>query len=179
MDRSSLNFLYGANIKTATEAALRASQVASQVSALTRNKIFSVRSILSCVCGQRIAAKFDQLTPESGIAINDSLISRPLDASEIAQLVNLYSQGLLSKRTVLDELQRGGILDPDLRVEEEIERTELDHQELVDQEIDDELARQEAVAASTESQTPVPDQSGEPIDIENPESAQAAASRQQ
>ena len=39
-------------------------------------------------CGE-----FDQITSESGIAINDSLISRALDASEIAQLVNLYSQG--------------------------------------------------------------------------------------
>ena len=38
MDRSSLNFLYGANVKTATEASLRASQVASSVSALIRNK---------------------------------------------------------------------------------------------------------------------------------------------
>jgi len=38
MDRSSLNFLYGANVKTATEASLRASQVASSVSALVRNK---------------------------------------------------------------------------------------------------------------------------------------------
>ena len=31
MDRSSLNFLYGANIKTATEASLRASQVAAMI----------------------------------------------------------------------------------------------------------------------------------------------------
>ena len=177
MDRSSLNFLYGANIKTATEAALRASQVASQVSALTRNKTSAFNVVMRLWAAY--SGEFDQLTSESGIAINDSLISRPLDASEIAQLVNLYSQGLLSKRTVLDELQRGGILDPDLRVEEEIERTELDHQELVDQEIDDELARQEAVATSTESQTPESEESGEPIDVETPESAQAAAARQQ
>ena len=38
MDRSSLNFLYGANVKTATEASLRASQVSSSVSAMVRNK---------------------------------------------------------------------------------------------------------------------------------------------
>jgi hypothetical protein len=177
MDRSSLNFLYGANIKTATEAALRASQVASQVSALTRNKTSAFNVVMRLWAAY--SGEFNQLTSESGIAINDSLISRPLDASEIAQLVNLYSQGLLSKRTVLDELQRGGILDPDLRVEEEIERTELDHQELVDQEIDDELARQEAVATSTADQTSETEQSGEPIDVETPESAQAAASRQQ
>ena len=38
--------------------------------------------------------------------MNDSLISKPMDASEIAQMVNLYSRSG-SKRTVLDELQRG------------------------------------------------------------------------
>ena len=56
-----------------------------------------------------------------------------MDASEIAQMVNLYSQGLVSKRTVLDELQRGGVLDPDLKVDEEIARTEEDHAEQIDQ----------------------------------------------
>jgi hypothetical protein len=60
------------------------------------------------------------------MAINDSLINRPLDPSGIAQMVNLHSAGLLSKRTVLEELQRGGVLDPDLRVASEIERIDKD-----------------------------------------------------
>ncbi len=178
MDRSSLNFLYGANIKTATEASLRASQVASQVSALTRNKTSSFVTVMKLWAAY--SGELGQLTPESGIAINDSLISRPLGASEIAQLVNLYSQGLLSKRTVLDELQRGGILDPDLKIEEEVARTEEDHQEQVDQMIDDELAMQEAAPESSDdSPTPSP-ADGEPNDdIETPEKTQASASRQQ
>ena len=178
MDRSSLNFLYGANIKTATEASLRASQVASQVSALTRNKTSAFSNVMRLWAAY--SGELDQVNPESGIAINDSLISRPLEASEIAQLVNLYSQGLLSKRTVLDELQRGGILDPDLKVEEEIARTEEDHQEQVDQMIDDELAMQEAAPeSSVDSPTP-PQGDGEPTDdIDTPEKVQASASRQQ
>ena len=178
MDRSSLNFLYGANIKTATEASLRASQVASQVSALTRNKTSAFSNVMRLWAAY--SGELDQVNPESGIAINDSLISRPLEASEIAQLVNLYSQGLLSKRTVLDELQRGGILDPDLKVEEEIARTEEDHQEQVDQMIDDELAIQEAAPeSSVDSPTP-PQEDGEPTDdTETPEKVQASASRQQ
>ena len=55
----------------------------------------------------------------------------------MAQLVNLYSNGLMSKKTVLDELQRGGVLDPDLVVEDEIERIEEDRAEKLDQDVED------------------------------------------
>lgn len=120
MDRSSLNFLYGSNIKTATEASLRASQVASQVSALIRNKTSSFATIMRLWAAY--AGQLQSLTSESGISINDSLINRPIDPSGMAQLVNLYNAGILSKRTVLDELQRGGVLDPDLKIGQEIER---------------------------------------------------------
>ena len=37
-------------------------------------------------------------------------------------MVNLHSAGILSKRTVLEELQRGAVLDPELKVEEELNR---------------------------------------------------------
>lgn len=122
MDRSSLNFLYGSNIKTATEASLRASQVSSQVSALIRNKTSSFATIMRLWAAY--AGELSSLTPESGIAINDSLINRPIDPSGMAQLVNLYNAGILSKRTVLDELQRGGVLDPDMKIDQEMARTE-------------------------------------------------------
>jgi hypothetical protein len=75
------------------------------------------------------AGEQDSITPESGIAMNDSLINKPLGASEIAQLVNLFTNDLLSKQTVLDELQRGGVLDPDLVIEDEIERIDEDKEE--------------------------------------------------
>ncbi len=127
MDRSSLNFLYGANVKTATEASLRASQVASSVAALTRNKaaMFGViMRLWAWYAGEQAA-----ITDESGLAMNDSLMSKPLEASEMAQLVNLYNTNLLSRKTVLEELQRGGVLDPDLVVADEIERIEEDQAE--------------------------------------------------
>ena len=44
------------------------------------------------------AGEQSSITSESGLAINDSLMSKPLEASEIAQLVNLYTNGLLSRR---------------------------------------------------------------------------------
>ena len=124
MDRSGLNFLYGANIKTATEAALRASQISSQVSSLIRNKVSSFVTVMRLWAAY--AGELATLTPESGMAISDALINRPIDASGIAQMVNLYGAGLLSKRTVLEELQRGGVIDPDLKVAIELERIEED-----------------------------------------------------
>lgn len=182
MDRSSLNFLYGANIKTATEASLRASQIASQVAALVRNKSASFGTVMKLWAAY--SGEMDQIIPESGIAINDSLINKPLGASEIAQLVNLYSQGLLSKRTVLDELQRGGILDPDLRVDDEIMRTEEDHAQNLDQTIEDELKQKDALATAEQnsSDPPTLDQptAGDTMaDVQTPEKVQASASRAQ
>ena len=120
MDRSGLNFLYGANIKTATEASLRASQVASQVSALVRNKV-SVFSAIMRIWAAYMGEQAD-ITPESGIQINDSLINRPLDPSGVAQIINLVNGGLMSKRSALHELVRGGAIDPDTDIEKELQR---------------------------------------------------------
>lgn len=120
MDRSGLNFLYGANIKTATEASLRASQISSQVSSLIRNKASTFNAVLRLWAFY--AGELNNLTTESGIAINDSLINRPIDPSGIAQMINLYNAGILSRVTVLQELQRGGVLDPDLKIDAEIEK---------------------------------------------------------
>ena len=182
MDRSSLNFLYGANIKTATEASLRASQVASQVASLVRNKTAAFNTVMKLWAAY--SGELQQINSESGIAINDSLINRPLGASEIAQLVNLYSQGILSKRTVLDELQRGGILDPDLKVDEEIYRTEEDHEDDIEQQIDDEQRRAGMIGQSEQNQAVnrnQPRERGRQSNdgIETPARAQASASRAQ
>lgn len=148
MDRSSLNFLYGANVKTATEASLRASQVASSVNTLVRNKVAAFGVLMRLWAWY--AGEQGQITEESGLAINDSLINKPLGASEMAQLVNLYTQQLLSRRTVLDELQRGGVLDPDLLVEEEISRIEQDHQDKMEQQAQDAEAKLEQDLARAE-----------------------------
>lgn len=120
MDRSGLNFLFGSSVRTATEAALRSSQISSQVSSLIRNKASSFGTIIRLWAAY--AGELASITRESGLSVNDSLINKPIDPSGIAQLTNLYNAGLLSRRTVLDELQRGGVLDPDLKIENEIKR---------------------------------------------------------
>lgn len=157
MDRSSLNFLYGANVKTATEASLRASQVASSVSALIRNKTATFGVLMRLWAWY--AGEQSNITKESGLSINDSLISKPVEASEIAQLVNLYSNGLLSRETVLEELQRGGVLDPDLLIANEIERIESDRQENIEKQheeaeakLEDDLKRAEEFQAAAPNQ---------------------------
>lgn len=126
MDRASLNFLYGANLKTATEAALRASQVSAQVAGMVRNKISTFDTLM------RLWALFSgetgSIKSESGLALNESLINKPIDSSGIAQMVNLYREGLISRQTTLEELRRGGVLDPDLRITEEVKRIEADTQ---------------------------------------------------
>ena len=149
MDRSSLNFLYGANVKTATEASLRASQVASSVSALIRNKTAMFGVLMRLWAWY--AGEQGSITEESGMAVNDSLISKPLEASEMAQMVNLYSNGLMSRRTVLEELQRGGVRDPDLVIDAEIERIEEDREDNLDKQMEEGELKLEADLKRAES----------------------------
>jgi hypothetical protein len=141
MDRSGLNFLFGSSVRTATEAALRSSQISSQVSSLIRNKASSFGAIMRMWAAY--AGELANLSRESGLSVNDSLINKPIDPSGIAQLTNLYNAGLLSKRTVLEELQRGGALDPDLKIDIEIER------------IDEGLMEQAAPEATATTNEPV------------------------
>jgi hypothetical protein len=160
MDRSSLNFLYGANVKTATEASLRASQVTSSVSALIRNKTAMFNVIMRAWAWY--AGEMDQITDESGLAINDSLISKPIEASEMAQLVNLYSNGLMSKRTVLDELQRGGVIDPDLVVDDELERIDEDREEALDKQLEEgEVKLEQDLKRAEQFQAVAPNEPGQ------------------
>jgi hypothetical protein len=177
MDRSSLNFLYGANVKTATEASLRASQVSASVSALVRSKTSVFGRLMRLWAWY--AGEQSQITDESGLAINDALINKPLGASEIAQLVNLYSNDLLSKQTVLDELQRGGVLDPDLIVEDEMER--IDEDKEVEHELQQEEAEQklgEDLKRAEEFQKRAPTQSGQGVGQPSPGQSSANKTEQ-
>jgi hypothetical protein len=177
MDRSSLNFLYGANVKTATEASLRASQVASSVSALIRNKTSMFTTVMRLWAWY--AGETSSITAESGIAVNDSLINKPLGASEMAQLINLYNNDLLSKKTVLDELQRGGVLDPDLVVQDEMDRIDVDKEaehDLQAQEAEQKLGQD--LKRAEEFQKTAPTQPGQSGD-NKPSSGQSSAKKEQ
>jgi len=109
------------------------------------------------------AGEQSSITDESGLAINDSLMSKPLEASEMAQLVNLYSNGLMSKQTVLEELQRGGVLDPDLVVRDELERIDEDHVDQQEQMLEDgDMKLEQDLKRAEEFQKVAPKQPVEP-----------------
>lgn len=178
MDRSSLNFLYGANVKTATEASLRASQVTASISSLVRNKTAAFSIII------RLWAWYSgeqaQITDESGLAMNDSLINKPLGASEMAQLVNLFKEDLLSKKTVLDELQRGGVLDPDLVIEEEMARIEEDRQEsLTKAQEEADIKLEQDLARAEQFQAAAPSAPGQAAPDGQPATGQSSAKKPQ
>ena len=119
MKEASLSFLWGdGGNRTATEAALASSQVSSQVRALIEGKLSAFRQLLyfwTQYSGEKLHA-------EAGISLSDSLLGKPMEANDVAQLTNLNVNGLISHQTTLEELQRGGVLDPDLNIEEQLER---------------------------------------------------------
>lgn len=119
MKEASLSFLWGdGGSRTATEAALASSQVSSQIRAMIEGKMSAIRQVLH----YWTQYTNEQLTEEAGISMNDSLVARPMEANDVAQLVSLNTNQLISHQTTLEELQRGGILDPDMSIEEELER---------------------------------------------------------
>jgi len=130
MKEASLSFLWGdGGNRTATEAALASSQVSSQVRALIEGKMSGIRQVLYFWASYTN----ERLSPEAGISMSDSLISKPLEANDVAQIVNLQTNNLISHKTTLEELQRGGVLDPDLDIEEELERIQEEKQAAIDE----------------------------------------------
>lgn len=119
MKESSLSFLWGdGGNRTATEAALASSQVSSQVRALIEGKLSAFRQVIHFWTEY----SGEKLNVQAGITLSDSLIGRPMEAQDVAQLTNLNTNSLISHRTTLEELQRGGVLDPDLDIDQELER---------------------------------------------------------
>lgn len=119
MKEASLSFLWGdGGNRTATEAALASSQVSSQIRALIEGKMSAFRQVLHFWTSYTN----EQMHLEAGITLNDSLVARPMESQDVAQLVNLNTNNLISHQTTLEELQRGGVLDPDMNIEEELER---------------------------------------------------------
>ena len=129
MKEASLSFLWGdGGNRTATEAALASSQISSQVRALIEGKLSAFRQLLYFWTQY----SGESLSPEAGISLSDSLIGKPMEANDVAQITNLNVNGLISHKTTLEELQRGGVLDPDLNVEEELERIQAEKEAAVE-----------------------------------------------
>lgn len=119
MKEASLSFLWGdgAN-RTATEAALASSHVSSQIRAMIEGKMSAFRQILY----YWTQYTGEPMSVEQGISLSDSLVARPMEANDVGQMVNMLTNNVISHQTTLEELQRGGVLDPDLSIEEELAR---------------------------------------------------------
>lgn len=130
MKEASLSFLWGdGGSRTATEAALASSQVSSQIRSLIEGKMSAIRQVLYFWT----LYSAEQLNPEAGITMNDSLVARPMEANDVAQLVNMHTNNMISHQTTLEELQRGGVLDPDLDIEAELERIEEEKKQAMEE----------------------------------------------
>lgn len=120
MKEASLAFLWGEGSggRTATEASLASGQISAQVRDMIEGKTSAFRQVMELWA----AYMSETLSEAAGLSISDSLVQRPLDPNGTAQIVNLHTNTLISHQTTLEELKRGGVLDPDLDVEDELKR---------------------------------------------------------
>jgi organic radical activating enzyme len=65
----------------------------------------------------------EQLSPDAGLLMSSTIFERPMEAQDIAQLIQLTGgEPLMSQRSAIEELQRSGRLRATTSVEEEVER---------------------------------------------------------
>jgi hypothetical protein len=74
----------------------------------------------------RFHGEFLQDTQPGSCYINRDFLGQRLDAPDIAALLQLYTAGTITQKTLLDRLADGEILGDEFEVEEELEATQLD-----------------------------------------------------
>ena len=159
MDRSTLTFLYGeGGNRTATEAMLQGSQVQAQVATLIENK----QSMFDLMLRLWAAYTSEKLDKETGLAISENLVMRPLEAQEVNAYLGLFADNAISHQTLLEELQRGHVLSSDIDLEEELARIEEEKKAAMEEA----MAQAQAMAdmAGPEDQAPPPGKEAAPGD---------------
>jgi hypothetical protein len=122
MREASLTFLWGEGERTATEAHLAAGQVTSQVRGMIESKASAFHRVMQAWADYMGEA----LAEDAALEVRDSMIQRPLGSQEVQQLLALHTNGALALETLLEELQRGGVLDSDRSIPDELERLARD-----------------------------------------------------
>ena len=74
----------------------------------------------------RFHAEFLQDTQPGSCYINRDFLGQRLEAPDVAALLQLYTAGTITQKTLLDRLADGEILGDEFEVEEELEATQLD-----------------------------------------------------
>jgi hypothetical protein len=122
MREASLTFLWGEGERTATEAHLAASQVTSQVQGMIESKTSMFHRVMVAWADYMA----ESLPEDAALEVRDSMIQRPLGAHDVQQLLALHTNGAMALETLLEELQRGGVLDSDRSIPDELERLRAD-----------------------------------------------------
>jgi hypothetical protein len=121
ISRQTLGFLYGesSSAKTATQVAAESAQTQSAVQRVSQRKASALQTLL------QIWTMYtgEQLSPDAGLLMSSNIFERPMEAQDIAQLIQLTGgEALMSRQSAIEELQRSGRLRATTSVEEELER---------------------------------------------------------
>lgn len=104
--------------KTATQASLEASQVQATINSLTRAKNNIAQRLMQIWC----LFTGETLQADAGIVMAPGLFDLPLDTDMVKTLIELYNNDLASRRSVIEQVIRGGVLSVVSDVEKELER---------------------------------------------------------
>jgi hypothetical protein len=129
--RQTLGFLYGdpGAVKTATQAGMEGAQTENAVARIAQRKRSAMQSLMQLW----VLFTGEQLDPEAGIVMADSIYEKPLEAQDITLLQQLTGGvELISQRSAIEELQRAGRLSATTSVEEELERLRSERPEPAD-----------------------------------------------
>jgi hypothetical protein len=129
--RQTLGFLYGdpGAVKTATQAGMEGAQTENAVARIAERKRSAMQSIM------QLWTLFtgEDLDPEAGIVMADSIYERPLEAPDITLLQQLTGgEPLISQRSAIEELQRAGRLTATTSVDDELQRLAAERPEPAD-----------------------------------------------
>jgi hypothetical protein len=129
--RQTLGFLYGdpGAVKTATQAGMEGAQTENAVARIAERKRSAMQSIM------QLWTLFtgEDLDPEAGIVMADSIYERPLEAPDITLLQQLTGgEPLVSQRSAIEELQRAGRLTATTSVDDELQRLAAERPEPAD-----------------------------------------------
>jgi hypothetical protein len=118
IDEEGLGFLGNGGVqRSATEAYLSSARASSTVDGWARAKTQAIHALIEDWC------MFSGENPDTAeVEMDSSVLETPLDASEVAQLLALWSAGAIDHATLLGLLKLGRQLPRDASVEEILER---------------------------------------------------------
>jgi hypothetical protein len=123
--QKTMSFAYssdGAAAKTATQVSLEAANVKNSITKMAARKESAMQRLMWIWC----LFTGEQLSPEAGINMANSIYDRPLNPQERVQLIAEVDAGLVSRETAIEMLQRGGVNDITQSVDEELGRIRAD-----------------------------------------------------